>query len=78
MFKVSLKRSHPLGVFHRAGLEFTREGRLLGRVPKAVMDDPWLVVEPVVEAVPAAEAGDDAPVGARRGRPRKESDAAGE
>ena len=48
MFEVSLKPRHPTGVYHRAGIEFSRSAPvLLEKVPKAVQDDPWLVVKEV-------------------------------
>ena len=50
MHEVTLKQGHPTGVYHRAGMEFTRAAPVrMQKVPEAVAKDPWLVVTEVAE-----------------------------
>ena len=59
MFSVLLKPSHPTGVYHRAGMEFTRGAAvLMETVPEAIEKDEWLVVTKVAEPIGAQETGE--------------------
>jgi len=58
MFEVILKTHHPIGTYHRAGLEFNRNTPVrLETVPDAVRKDPWLVVTRVAAVKTPAPMG---------------------
>lgn len=47
-YEVRLKPGHPTGVYHRAGLTFSRgEPTLLTEVSEAIKNDGWLIVTEV-------------------------------
>lgn len=61
MFEVRVKTGHPTGTYRRAGMTFSMtESTKLDAVPKAVRDDPWLVVSKLADAT---EVGVDLTVG---------------
>jgi hypothetical protein len=49
MYRASLKKSHPRGVYRRSGRAFTEEPVLLcaEEITEAMRADPWLVIEEV-------------------------------
>jgi hypothetical protein len=74
MYEVTLKPSHPTGVYHRAGMEFTKSGpveldaeaaaAVHTKKPRATVlellqKDDWLIVKEVEKKDPPKDGGKD-------------------